>query len=126
MGQVALENGIAEILGRFHRIAAKYPDLKEIEVFCIYATTETVLDTQMTLNVTTQAYTYNPILDGSVRPASGMAMRTTVGQVRRDVFEDQDAERAITFVMPAAQIPDILDNKAISDAVLAPGKIILP
>jgi len=126
MGQVALENGIAEVLGRFHRMAAKFPDLKEIEVLCFYATTETVLDTRMTRNVNTQLYGYNPILDGPVRPASGLALRTTVGMVRRDVFEDQDAERAITFVMPAAQIPDTLDKKAISDAVLAVGKIILP
>ncbi len=32
---------------------------------------------------------------------------------------------AIAFVMPSAQIPDTLDKKAISDAVLASGKIIL-
>ncbi len=124
MGQVALENGIAEILGRFHRIAAKFPDVKVIRVIGYYATTETVLDTRSITSVQTHLEAYNPVLNGPVRPASGLAMRTTVGTVRHDVFEDQDAERTITFVMPAAQIPDTLDKKAITDAVLAVGEII--
>jgi hypothetical protein len=120
MGQVALENGIAEILGRFHRIAAKFPDLKEIEVLCFYATTEAVLDTRIIPFVHTQIVT--AVVDGH----TGLATQVVGGTTRRDVVKDQDAERAITFVMPAAQIPDTLDKKAISDAVLAGGKIILP
>jgi len=44
---------------------------------------------------------------------------------KNTVVKDQEAERAITFVMPAAQIPDTLDKKAISDAVLASGKILI-
>ena len=40
-------------------------------------------------------------------------------------LKNQDAKTSIAFIMPAAQIPDTLDKKAISDAVLAVGKIIV-
>jgi hypothetical protein len=35
-----------------------------------------------------------------------------------------NTSKAITFIMPAAKIPDSLDKKSISDAVLAEGKIV--
>lgn len=48
VGQVALESGIAEILARFHRITARFPDLKVITVIGYYSTTEAALDTRTT------------------------------------------------------------------------------
>jgi hypothetical protein len=41
------------------------------------------------------------------------------------VVKDQEADGAITFVMPVAQIPDTMDKKAITEAVLAKGTIYL-
>jgi hypothetical protein len=122
MSQVALENGVAEILGRFHRLAAKFPDLKVITVLCSYATTDAVLDTQFSSFVQTVTRTANPLLDGH----TGLATEVFVGTAKVDVVKDQAAEKTISFSMPTAQIPDTLDKKAITDAVLAVGKIILP
>ena len=114
LGRAALEGGIAEILGRFHRLAAKFPDLKEIEVLCSYTTSETVLEARMIPFFHTQIVPYG----------AGMGTLMVSGTRRIEVFKDQDAERAIAIVMPAAQIPDTLDKKAITDAVLAVGQII--
>jgi hypothetical protein len=39
-GRIALDSGIAEILARFHRVAAKFPEVKDIIVVGSYSTTE--------------------------------------------------------------------------------------
>lgn len=41
------------------------------------------------------------------------------------VVKDRAVERYIGFVLPAAKIPDTTDKKAISEAVLKDGKVIL-
>jgi len=41
------------------------------------------------------------------------------------VVNDHPAVGSISFAMPAAQIPDTLDKKAIGNAVLAVGKIVI-
>jgi hypothetical protein len=123
MGQAALEAGIAEILARFHRVAAKFPDLKVITVLCSYSTTEAVLDTETTSTYYSHT-TETPIYYVWERTGTKY---TTVSGWREDentVVKDLAAEKTITFVVPAAQIPDTLDKKAITDAVLAVGKII--
>ena len=45
------------------------------------------------------------------------------GGEKYTVVKDQDADKTNSFAMPAAQIPDTLDNKDVSDAVLVAGKI---
>jgi len=125
---VALENGFAEVFGRFHRMAAKFPNVKDIIVLGSYSTTEAYLDTEKTSHVETQ-YTYEyrwvPSVSGGQQwqpvPVGGTVTVTD----ENTVVKDREAKRAITFFMPSAQIPDTLDNKAISDAVLSSGKIIL-
>ena len=54
-----------------------------------------------------------------------VALRDATRSHGKAVVKNHDAMGAIAFVMPSAQIPDTLDKKAISDAVLASGKIIL-
>jgi hypothetical protein len=124
MGQVALENGMAEVIGRFHRLAAKFPDVKVIFVAGTYSTTEAVLDTERTRS-TVMRLEQGQVrgLDGTLR--QGMVSRPEQITIENDVVKDQAAQRGITFIVPAARIPDTLDKKAISDAVLAAGKIIL-
>lgn len=126
MGQAALEGGIAEILARFHRLAARFPDLKVITVLCSYATTEAVLETERTSNIHEQAY-IDPGLnlggDGNYH-YNTWQFRTVTRTDENTVVKDLAAEKTITFVMPTAQIPDTLDKKAISAAVLAVGKIL--
>jgi hypothetical protein len=129
MGQAALEGGIAEILARFHRITAKFPDLKVITVLCSYLTTEAVLDTQTFVNMeVVQVPTHVNVYDFNGKylySRDEVRMEVAPRTRKTTVVKDQAAERFITFVMPTAQIPDTLDKKAISDAVLAAGKIIL-
>jgi hypothetical protein len=131
MGQVALENGMAEVLGRFHSLASKFPEVKTIFVRGSYSTTEAVLDTETIAPTFYSNTTQTPISrigsDGMVH-RTGTIYTTTQGWTgggENTVVKDQEADRAITFVMPAAQIPDTLDKKAISDAVLAKGTIYL-
>lgn len=112
MGQAALESGIAEVLARFHRVAARFPDVKVIFVLCSYATTEAVLKTEYA------AY------DHARQVHDALEVTTVVES--NDVVKDKAAEKVITFMIPTAQIPDTLDKKAISEAALASGKIILP
>lgn len=128
MGQVALDSGIAEILVRFHRIAAKSPDVKDIIVVGSYSTTEARLDTEKTPRQEVQtkmALEMVPSIGGGQHLQA--VPHTTYSTVwdENDVVYDREAESAITFVMPTAQIPDTLDKKAVSDAVLAVGKISL-
>lgn len=124
MGQAALEAGIAEVLARFHHLTAKFPEVKVITVPCFYSTTEAALDTEVTTALRT---TYESVrvlgIDGNYH----LEMRPKIQPytLENTVVKARAAERAITFVMPAAQIPDTLDKKAITDAVLAVGKIVL-
>jgi hypothetical protein len=55
----------------------------------------------------------------------GLVLQPTQRRVESTVVKDEDVDKVITFVMPAAQMPDTLDKKAISDAFLASGKIFL-
>lgn len=124
MGQVALENGMGEVIGRFHRLAANFPDLKVISVSGIYSTTDAVLDHERTQALVTRMITGQVLgPGGGYHP--GLVSVTAQVTIENDVVKDQAAQRGITFNMPAARIPDTLDKKAISDAVLATGKIIL-
>src|SRR5208337_1921698 len=116
MGQIALENGMGEVLARFHRVAAKFPELKVITVLGFYATTEAVIETQRTMSTAAVQY-----VDSDLKLKFGPQVRW----IDSTFVKDQDVEKAITFVMPAAQIPDTLDKKTISDAVLAEGQVIL-
>ena len=123
MGQAALEGGIAEVFGRFRRLAVKFPDLKSISVLCMYSTSEAVLDTERTFHTKS---TETPLYElGPGKGQTGTEYRTTSWWEQNDVVKDQAAERAITIVVPADQIPDTMDKKAISEAVLAAGKVIL-
>jgi hypothetical protein len=127
MGQAALENGMGEVLARFHRIAAKFPELKVITVLGFYYTTEAVLDTERVSSMRNEAYVDHGLrlgIDGNMH-YNTLQMRTVQTWNDETVVKDQTVERAITFVMPAAKIPDSLDKKTISDAVFAEGQVIL-
>jgi hypothetical protein len=123
MGQIALDEGIAEILGRFHRVAVKFPELKAINVSGSYSTTKAYLDTETTSHVVIH-YTYGSRYDsyqGRIVGTQDAKQVTVTGE--NTVVKDKDVTKTIAFAMPTAQIPDTLDKKAISDAVLAVGKI---
>ncbi len=129
MAQITLENGIADLLARIHRIAAKFPDLKVITILCSYPTTEAYLATMTTTPVfyahTTQNTTYSMGADGMFHQ-SGTVFHTQQGWRGGGEYtevKDRDVERVIKFVVPAAQIPDTTDKKIVTDAVLAVGKI---
>ncbi|MGD1019425.1 MAG: hypothetical protein ABSA12_08910 [Verrucomicrobiia bacterium] len=152
MGRAALENGVAEILARFHRLAANFQDVKAINVLCSYSATEAVLEKETYTSVE-----YHPVVQNvqqptlvfnSPGPVSGPHFQNNPGvapvggthlemqshqQVvnqastvthEQDVVKDVAATKTITFVMPTAKIPDTLDKKAITDAVLAHGTIL--
>jgi len=124
MGQLALENGVAEVLGRVRRITAGFPGIRMVVIVCSHAATVPVLDTEKTSRAGIE-YHYEY---GHYDIVQNRRVTVVVGQVvtRTDentVVKDVDAEETITIVMPAARIPDTLDKKAITDAVLAVGKI---
>jgi len=118
MGRIALDSGIAETLVQFHRLASKSPDVKDIIVIGFYSTTEARLDTEKARTLSIQSRT--------VQGPFGVSQQQSYavwGKAEQDVVKNRDAEGAITIVMPTARIPDTTDTKAISDAVLAVGKI---
>jgi len=122
MAQLTLENGIADLLARIHRIAAKFPKLKVITVSCLYPTTEAYVVTIDTPLIT-RAYTVEEVLKPGGGYGPGLVWHTGTGTREDTEVKDRDVERVIKFVVTAAQIPDTLDKKAITDAVLAVGKI---
>jgi hypothetical protein len=128
MGQVALDSGIAEIIGRFHRVAAKFPDVKDLIVVGYYSTTEARLGTEKTSYSSTQ-FKYHYVLcgQGDITCHEGTRVvaepKTVTIRGENTVVRNQDAMGTIAFVMPTAQIPDTLDKKAITDAVLSAGTI---
>jgi hypothetical protein len=127
-GQIALDGGLGEVLVRFHRIAAKFPEVKDIIVVGSYSTTEARLDTEKTpYSVHLGEYVYRsvPQVGGGTKVAPVWVPRTVESMGKNTSVKGQEAERAIIFVMPNAQIPDTLDKKAISDAVLTGGKILI-
>ncbi len=128
MGQIALDEGIAEILGRFHRIAAKFADIKDIVVIGSHSTTEAYIDTEKTSRVETQTKWVQemvPTIGGGQHMQAVAEQRQVWVTDEKEVVKDRDAERALTFVMPNAQIPDTLDKKVLSEAVLAAGSIVV-
>jgi hypothetical protein len=125
MAQVTLENGVADLLARVHRIAAKFPNLKVITILCSYPTTEAFLDTIQTTFTGQHLAVSNNVLKPGGGYGMGTTMQTFTGHGEYTLVKDRDVERIIKFVMPAAQIPDTRDKKTISDAVLAVGKISL-
>lgn len=130
MAQITLESGIADLLAHIHRITAKFPSLKVITIICSYPTTEAYLDTRIIDTtsrqpVFSQGSFYN-YYTGRWEKRTVTEWKMIYGHSEETEVNDRAVERIIKFVMPAAQIPDTLDQKAISDAVLAVGKIILP
>ncbi len=124
MGQVALENGVAEVLARVRRIIAGFSEIKRVVIVCSHRATTPVLDTATTSRAGLE-YHYEY---GHYDVAQNRMVTVVVGQVVRrtdenTVVKDVDAEETITFVMPIAQIPETLDQKTITDAVLAVGSI---
>jgi ankyrin repeat protein len=127
MGRVALENGIAEVLGRFRHISTKFPELKVIIVLGFYSTTEAVLETERVSSMHNQQYVEHGAtlgIDGNMH-YNTLQMHTVQTWNENTVVKDQTVEKAITFIMPAGKIPDTLDRKTISDSVLSEGQIIL-
>jgi hypothetical protein len=129
LAQAALEGGIADLFARLHRIAAKFPNLKTVTVVCSYPTTEAFLDTITTgrefYSHSTQTPTFGMGADGMMHQ-TGTIFHTEQGWTgggEYTVVKDRAVERMIKLVMPAAQMPDTMDKKAITDAVLAAGKI---
>lgn len=130
MGQLALENGMAEVFGRFHNLASKFPEVKTIFVRGTYSTTEAVLDTETTTtpySITTSNSRVVADYTGGFHQNLETTSTTTTYWRENEVtvVKDQEADGAITFVMPVAQIPDTMDKKAITEAVLAKGTIYL-
>ncbi len=118
VAQAALEGGIADLLAPIHRMAAKFQNLKWITVVCTSLTTEAYLETRtgnVLRAVPTTGYERREI--GAINWVSAEQGITEVN--------DRTVEKVLRFVMPAAQMPDTLDKKAISDAVIAVGKISL-
>jgi ankyrin repeat protein len=127
MGQAALDSGMAEVVARFHRVAAKFPDLKVITVSGFYSTTEAVLETERVSSLVNQQYVDSGArlgIDGNMH-YNTLQMHTVQVWNENTVVKDQTVEKAITFIVPAAKIPDSLDKKTISDAVLTEGQVIL-
>ncbi len=127
MGQAALDSGMAEVVARFHRVAAKFPELKVITVQGFYSTTEAVLETERVSSMRNEQYVDTGArlgIDGNMH-YNTLQMHTVQRWSDETVVKDQTVEKAITFIVPAAKIPDSLDKKTISDAVLAEGKVIL-
>lgn len=116
MGQAALESGMGEVLARFHRIAAKYPELKVITVSGFYSTTEAVLETERV---------QSSHLEEHYESYGKTELRVVQTWNDQTVVKDRTVEKAITLIVPAAKIPDTLDKKTISDAVLAEGQVVL-
>jgi hypothetical protein len=127
MAQAALEGGIADLLARFHRVTLNFPELKVMNVTCTYSGTEARLETESFTS--TRTVGRNVVTDTDYtgrRVGAHLALEQTMVFDRDEVtvVKDQAVEKTIAFVMPTAQIPDTLDKKVITDAVLAVGKII--
>jgi len=122
MAQLALENGMAEVFGRFHRLASNFPEVKTIFVRGSYSTTEAVLDTETRSVTTPKIAQSNQVLGFDGNYHQGLVVQQVHRTIQNTVVKDQDVDKTITFVMPLAQIPNTLDKKAITDAVLAAGK----
>jgi len=131
--QVALDGGIAELLMRLRLIAAHFPALKIVQVSCLYSSIEAYLDTESRLVATPQQTpvqrsqnVYDP-LTGNYHTQMQMVMetRTVLQRVETTEVEDRAVEKALTFVIPAAKIPDTTDKRVMSEAALAAGKVIL-
>jgi hypothetical protein len=119
MGQIALDSGIAEVLVRFHRIADKFPEVQYILVDGSYTTNEARLNTEKirTMQMVNKYVAGQPWSYSDVVPVWH--------DNEYHVVKNQDVKGAITFIMPNAQIPDTLDKKITSAAVLAGGRIVV-
>lgn len=119
MGQIALDSGIAEVLVRFHRIADKFPEVQYILIDGSYSTNEARLNTEKTRSMEM----VNKYVAGE--PWSSSDVVPVWRDNEYQVVKNQDVMGAIAFIMPTAQIPDTLDKKVTSAAVLAAGRIVV-
>jgi hypothetical protein len=139
MGAVALESGIADLMARLRRITAGFPEVKVIQVACMYSGTQPYLDTDVVSSIraeTTQRTVYVTQSHYALGP-SGYQFVTQSVPVMQNVtrvvpyneevssVSDREVEKAITFVISAAEIPDTMDKKTVTDAVLRYGNIIV-
>ena len=133
LAEAMLEGGIADLLAHVNRIAAKFPNLKAITILSSYPTREAFLDTITRPPVFYSQTTITPFALFE-QGAHGLMLRTGtivhtqsgwIGGGEETIVKDRAAESAIKLVMPTDQIPDTFDKTAISDAVLAKGKIVL-
>jgi hypothetical protein len=129
MARVALDGGIADVIARVHRIAAKFPAVKSIEIVGVYLATEAFTDTKTTLQTTTimllelrpvSVYNYST-QRWENRSVLSPTPHTYTHEHEMAVEEERFVGKVLTFVVPVAQIPDTLDKKVVGDAVLAQG-----
>jgi hypothetical protein len=53
-----------------------------------------------------------------------MQTRTVLERVETTDVEDRAVQKALTFVIPAAKIPDTTDRKVMSEGILAASRVI--
>lgn len=121
MTQAVLDGGVAEVLGRLRGPAAKFPNLKVITV--VFSRSATV--TTPTLEtVVTQAEAHLVVVPKDYSHPTGLEY-VTPGPVEHTVVVDKEEAvvRNIKIAMSVDKIPDTVDKKAITDAVVATGEI---
>jgi ankyrin repeat protein len=127
--QAALEGGVADLFVRLRRMAAKFPNIDSLTVLCYYPTTEAYLDFLQTapqFHIHSTQYQTIGMGRDSMMHVTGTVTTTVQGWTRGveyTVVKDRAVERIIKIAMSAAQIPDTMDKKAITEAVLAEGEI---
>jgi hypothetical protein len=139
MGAVALESGIADLMARMRHITAGFPEVKVLQVACAYSGTEAYLDTEVVSSIRsqfTQKQVYVTQGSWSLGPSGWNFVQRSVpvmvGQTQLVPYneevtsvKDREVEKAITFVIRAADIPDTTEKKTVTDAVLRDGAIIV-
>jgi hypothetical protein len=118
IAEAALEGSVVEILARFRAVLASVPEIQDVLIAFYYFTTEPVLGTERhSLMQIDQQWVQ--------RYGRGVVLEPTPAwrRLENTVVTDQETVGAITFRIPASNIPLTGDRKAIVEAVLATGEI---
>ena len=133
MAEAALDGGVADLLMRIGQIAAKFPEIKMIELLCGYSGTEASLGSESVLSthIETRSVVKGEYVYDTVHQQYEYKVHSTDAQVpvlereERTTVQDDEVERVITFAVPVAALPTTPDKMATRNAVLKAGKIVL-
>jgi hypothetical protein len=129
LGRAVLDGGLAEIVGRFRGVAARFPEIKGLFLACSFSTNEAYLDTKVTRTSTAvEVNNYGQAFgEGASIEQLNDPLRSNIEYrehtYKETIVKDQKTEETLTIAVPLSSIPPAGNAKDVTDAVISNGTV---